>query len=327
MAEPTIFLAPELDADVLALARDLLPPGFRLDVAGREDLPAAAPDADYLLLFQGAGWLSDDTLRRARRLKLIQLLSVGYDDVNVAGARRAHVPVALNGGANALAVAEHTIMLMLAALKHLPALDQQVRAGRWRGGAVGALRPRELRGATVGIVGLGRIGQQVAQRLRGWDVRLLYAQPRRLPAVQEQALGVAYRPLDELLRASDVVSLHAPLNGLTHHLIDARALRQLRPTAVLVNTARGGLVDEAALAEALRRGRLGAAALDVLCAEPPPPDHPLLRLPNVVLTPHLAGPTWESWPRRFQNCYANIDRVERGERPWWVVPELSELAA
>src|SRR4029453_9440564 len=103
-----------------------------------------------------------------------------------------------------------------------------------------------------------------AQRLRGWDVRLLYAQPRRLPAVQEQALGVAYRPLDELLRASDVVSLHAPLNALTHPLIGARALRQLRPTAVLVNTARGGLVDEAALAEALRRGRLGAAALDVL---------------------------------------------------------------
>ena len=119
--------------------------------------------------------------------------------------------------------------------------------------------------------------------------------------------------------------MHVPLSAATRHLIDGRALARMKPTAVLVNTSRGELVDEAALAEALRGGRIGGAGLDVLSAEPPPADHPLLSTPNTVLTPHMAGPTWQSWPRRFGNAYANITRVQRGERPQWVVPELADL--
>jgi phosphoglycerate dehydrogenase-like enzyme len=174
-------------------------------------------------------------------------------------------------------------------------------------------------------VGLGRIGRQVAQRLRGWEATLRYFDPVRLPAAEEQALGVEYRPLEQLLAESDVVTVHVPLSDRTRHLIDARALSLMKPSAVLVNTSRGGLVDEAALAQALRTGSILGAGLDVLSAEPPPADHPLLPLPNAVLTPHVAGPTWQSWPRRFTNCFANIERVNRGDAPQWVVPELADL--
>jgi phosphoglycerate dehydrogenase-like enzyme len=211
---------------------------------------------------------------------------------------------------------------MMATLRHLTELDAGVRAGRW---SAGAKRLYELWSSTVGIVGMGRIGQEVALRLRGWGASLVYHDPVRLAPDRERELDVAYAPLDELLARADVVSLHVPLSAATRRLIDARALARMKPTAVLINTARGELIDEAALARALDEGRIGGAGLDVLSAEPPPADHPLLSTPNTVLTPHMAGPTWQSWPRRFGNAYANIARVQRGEPPQWVVPELADL--
>jgi phosphoglycerate dehydrogenase-like enzyme len=313
----TIVFSPELEADVEAIARAKLPPGFELRIVPEAELPRAARTADYLLGF--IQHLDDETLAGADGLKLIQLMSVGFDTFNLAGARRAGIPVATNGGANAIAVAEHAIMLMLAALRHLTEHNSRVHAGAWRTGPMGQARLYEIWSSTVGIVGMGRIGQQVAQRLQGWEATLVYFDPIRLPAEREAALGVRYLPLDELLAASDAVTIHVPLSDETRHLIDERRLALMKPTAVLVNTSRGGLVDEAALAAALRSGRLGAAGLDVLSREPPPADNPLLGLPNAILTPHVAGPTWQSWPRRFDNCYANIERVERGEPPLWVV--------
>jgi phosphoglycerate dehydrogenase-like enzyme len=131
--------------------------------------------------------------------------------------------------------------------------------------------------------------------------------------------------LDAVLRMADAVTVHVPLNAKTRHLIDAESLSLMKPTAVLVNTARGGLVDEEALAIALRDGSILGAGLDVLSQEPPPADHPLLNLANVTLTPHTAGPSWQSFPRRFANCFANIERVQRGEKPLWVIDELADL--
>ncbi|MGH2354299.1 MAG: 2-hydroxyacid dehydrogenase [Chloroflexota bacterium] len=325
MTEPIIVYAPPPAADVLALGRELLPPGFRLEVVEVGEVPSALAGADYLMGF--IGYLPDDALLNARRLRLVQLMSVGYDTFNLDGARQAGLPVAVNGGANAIAVAEHAVMLILATLKHLTELDAGVRAGNWRSGPLGEVRLYEVWHSTVGIVGLGRIGQQIAQRLRGWEARLVYYDPVRLPVEREQELGVTYLPLDDLLKQADVVTVHVPLSERTRHLIDARALALMKPTAVLVNTSRGGLVDEGALAEALRRGRIAGAGLDVLAQEPPPADHPLFGIPNTVLTPHVAGPTWQSWPRRFANCYANIVRVQRGEAPQWVVPELADLVS
>jgi phosphoglycerate dehydrogenase-like enzyme len=323
MSRPRIVYAPPPAADVLAIAEGLLPPGFDFQVVDSGAVPDALGEADYLMGFIGR--LPPGVLGDASRLRLVQLMSVGYDTFDLQGARAAGVPVAVNGGANAIAVAEHAVMLMLATLKRLVELNSAVHGGQWRSGPTGEERLYELWHSTVGIVGLGRIGRQVARRLQGWEATLRYFDPVRLPAAEEQALGVEYRPLEQLLAESDMVTIHVPLSDQTRHLIDARALSLMKPSAVLVNTSRGGLVDEAALAEALRTGGILGAGLDVLSAEPPPADHPLLPLPDAVLTPHVAGPTWQSWPRRFTNCFANIDRVNRGDAPQWVVPELADL--
>jgi phosphoglycerate dehydrogenase-like enzyme len=325
MPEPSIVFAPLLDPDVRVIADALRPPGFAFRNVAADEVAAAILDADYLCGFIGPIETSVLVEAAARRLRLVQLMSAGYDRFNLDGARAARLPVATNGGANAIAVAEHAIMLMLAALKHLHALDAAVRGGDWRG-AAGARRVYELYGSTVGIVGMGRIGREVARRLAGWGARIVYYDPVRLEAERERELGVRYVGLDELLRTADAVTVHVPLNAGTRHLIDAESLSLMKPTAVLVNTARGGLVDEEALAAALREGRILGAGLDVLSREPPPADHPILGLENVLLTPHTAGPTWQSYPRRFANCFANIERVQRGERPLWVVEELADLA-
>jgi phosphoglycerate dehydrogenase-like enzyme len=325
LPEPTIVFAPLLDPDVRAIADQLRPPQFAFRNVSLNDVPAAIQDADFLCGFIGE--IDTDVLvsAAAKRLKLVQLMSAGYDRFNLDGARAARLPVAVNGGANAISVAEHAIMLILAALKHLHALDDGARHGRWRGAAAAAGRVHELFGSTVGIVGMGRIGREVAQRLAGWNVSIVYYDPFRLSADVEQRLGARYVELDQLLRIADAVTVHVPLNASTRHLIDAESLSLMKPSAVLVNTARGGLVDEEALAAALREHRILGAGLDVLSQEPPPADHPLLELSNVVLTPHSAGPTWESFPRRFANCFANIERVQRGEKPLWVVEELADL--
>jgi glyoxylate reductase/D-3-phosphoglycerate dehydrogenase len=318
---PTIVFAPLLDPDVRAIADAHRPPRFDFLNVAASDVPAALENADFLCGFIGH-IPTEDLVSAARgRLKLVQLMSAGYDRFNLDGARAARLPVAVNGGANAIAVAEHAIMLMLSSLKRVHALDAAVRKGEWRT----TQRVYELYESTVGIIGMGRIGQEVAQRLAGWGATLVYYDPVRLNPAREQQLGVEYVELDRLLRTSDAVTIHVPLNTRTRHLLDAESLSIMKPTAVLVNTARGGIVDEAALADALRDGRILGAGLDVLSQEPPPADHPLLDLSNVVLTPHTAGPTWQSYPRRFRNCFANIERVAHGEAPLWVVEELADL--
>jgi len=312
-----------MENDVRAIADRFLPAGFNLVNVSAAQVPDAVNEADFLCGFIGP--IDTEVLVAAahNRLKLVQLMSVGYDRFNIVGARQARIPVAVNGGANAIAVAEHAIMLMLATLKHVHFLDAAVRRGEWRASA--SLRVYELYDSTVGIVGMGRIGHEVAKRLANWGARIVYYDPIRLSSERERELGVSYLDLDAVLRAADAVTIHVPLNEKTRHLIDAESLSLMKPTAVLVNTARGGLVDEQALADALREKRILGAGLDVLSAEPPPPDHPLFGLDNVVLTPHTAGPTWQSFPRRFANCFANIERVARGEKPQWVIEELADL--
>ncbi|MFN0074658.1 MAG: 2-hydroxyacid dehydrogenase [Chloroflexota bacterium] len=325
MTDVTIVYSPVSEPDVRAIADGLLPSGFQLNCVPREAIAEAIQGAEFLCGFIGS--LPTDALvrSRARGLKLVQLMSAGYDNFNLDGAREARLPVSVNGGANAIAVAEHAIMMMLATLKHAHALDAELRTGAWRSGPTGSQRVYELYQSTVGIVGMGRIGQEVAKRLAGWDASIVYYDPYRLAPEREQALGATYMELDDLLRAADAVTVHVPLNAQTRNLIDGESLSLMKPTAVLVNTARGGLVDEEALEVALRERRILGAGLDVLSEEPAPANHPLFALPNVLLTPHSAGPTWQSFPRRFANCFENIQRVQRGEAPLWVVEELADL--
>jgi phosphoglycerate dehydrogenase-like enzyme len=317
-----ILFAPKQDRAVTDIALALTPPGFELVAAdfGTPEFYAAAADAEYFLGL--ARNMGGEFFRSAPKLKLVQLLSAGYDRVDVEAARKAGVPVSNNGGANAIAVAEHTVLLMLAVLKQLVRFHLDVVAGRWRPPASSESPVYELAGRTVGIVGLGNIGKKVARRVAAFDAKAVYYDIVRLSEAEEDALGVRFVLLSELLRTADVVTLHVPLNDSTRGLIGARELGLMKSSAILVNTCRGPVVDEAALHQALRECKIGGAGLDVLVEEPPSKDHPLFGLPNVTLTPHSAGPTWENWTARFRNGFDNIERVAAGRRPLWVIPEL-----
>jgi phosphoglycerate dehydrogenase-like enzyme len=318
-----ILFAPSQPQVILDMAKSMTPPGFELVVAdiGTPEFYQAAVDADYYLGL--ARRMGGEFFRAAPKLRLVQLLSAGYDHVDVEAARKAGVPVSNNGGANAIAVAEHTLMLMLAVLKRLVRLHNDVVAGKWRVGNLAEARVYELAGKTLGIVGLGNIGKKVARRAAAFDVKVQYYDIARLTEDQEDILGVRFALLDELLRTSDVVSLHVPLDDTTRHLMSAREFAMMKPTAILINTCRGPVVDETALHHALTRGQIGAAGLDVMVEEPPVSNHPLFALPNVTLTPHTAGPTWENWTARFRNGFDNIQRVAAGRQPRWVIPELA----
>jgi glyoxylate reductase/D-3-phosphoglycerate dehydrogenase len=183
----------------------------------------------------------------------------------------------------------------------------------------------ELEGKTVGLVGLGNIGRQVARRVKAFDAQVIYYDAFRLSPEEEGKLGVQYVPLNTLLETADIVSLHVPLNESTRHMIDAQAFGRMKPKAILINTCRGEVVDERALIEALQHGRILAAGLDTQAKEPSDPNNPLLRLPNVTLTPHSAGPTVDSFRKRFHNGYVNVQRVARGQPPLWVIPEMRDL--
>jgi len=324
-----ILLIPRVGDDVLEVGRSLLPAGMSLTTGdpkeGGTALAEKVKKADAIIGFIGR--LPPEVWEAATgQIKLIHTLSAGYDEVEIDRARASGIPVCTNGGANAISVAEHTIMLMLAMYRRLPDVVALTRAGRWRV-LMGESRYYELAGKTVGVIGMGKIGQEVVKRLKGWSTRIIYFDVFRRSASEESNLGITFVSLDDVFRQADVVTLHTPLANETHHLVNAARLALLKPTAILVNAARGGLVDEDALLAALNDKRILGAALDTLSQEPPPADHPLLRHQNTIVTPHIAGPTWDSWPRRFANAYTNVSRVGHGEAPLWLIPELQPVAA
>ncbi len=259
--------------------------------------------------------------RLCPRLKLVQTTSAGYDGIDVASLNRMGIQVANNYGGNAPAVAEHTIGLMVSVVRKLVLQFESTRSGDWFG-AIGQeewTRPYEIAGKTVGIVGMGHIGRQVARRLQGWDCSIVYYDPIDPPADLVEQLSLRALSMDEVLRESDIVTLHTMLNAQTRGLIGTRELKMMKPTAVVINTCRGGVVDEAALIRALRDGEIAGAALDVFEQEPTPRDNPLLTMGNVVVTPHMAGVSVEAFPRNAGFGLQNIARVIRGEEPLSVV--------
>jgi glyoxylate reductase/D-3-phosphoglycerate dehydrogenase len=318
-----IVVCTPLPKVITDLARAMVPDGYDLEIvdAKAPELPALMKDADYFVGF-GNSNMGPEFYAGATKLKLVQLLSAGYDRLDIEAARRAGVPIANNGGSNSVAVSEHAIMLMLALLKKLAWHHANVSAGKWRLGTFGDNRLYELAGKTVGIVGLGTIGKKVARRLKGWDVQTIYYDVVRLTEDQEDALGVRFVLFEELLRTADVVTLHVPLSARTRNLMSARQFGLMKKDAILINTCRGPVVDEDALHRALTGGQIAAAGLDVMTEEPPKTGHPLFVLENVILTPHMAGPTWENWTKAFRNAFDNVQRVASGQTPLWVIPEL-----
>jgi phosphoglycerate dehydrogenase-like enzyme len=296
------------------LVFDLCPTGFDLISmprdASAEQRAELLRDADFLM----GSWvttsvtLSEGDYAAAPRLKLVQLMSAGYEHVDLALAARFGVPVATFGDAMASVVAEHTILLMLAVYRRLLHLDKAVRAGDWRKNEPVL---RELRGKRVGLIGLGYIGREVAARLQAFGAEVVF-----------YSRSSASVSLDELLSTSDIVSLHVALAPSTRGMIGERELGLMKREAVLINTSRGPVVDQVALFAALRDGRLAGAGLDVLDPEPPVVDDALLQLPNVVFTPHNGGQAEEVWPRIVRTCFDNVERVAHGEPPRFLARPL-----
>lgn len=280
-------------------------------------LARAAAGADALVV-RNETRVDGRLLAAAPRLRVVGRLGSGLDNVDVEAARRRGVTVVYAPEAHADSVAEHALALLLALARRIPAADRHVRAGGWDRVAY---QGTELRGKTLAVLGFGRVGRRVAVLARGLGMRVLAHHPRKPPDHPDwAAAGAEPVGLRELFAAADALSIHLPLTPATRRFVDARRLAWLRPGALLVNTGRGEVLDERALLVALRSGRLGGAALDVRRREPPPRPDPLARLPNVILTPHVAGLTQEAQRRVACQVAADVLRVLRGEPPQWPVP-------
>jgi D-3-phosphoglycerate dehydrogenase len=315
--KPLVAFLDPLPHEVRAIVAAEAPESVQVRMATTHDpaeKAALAPDAEFFV--GGVTPLPGSLIDAAPRLRLIHKWGIGVDKIDLEAARRRGIPVAITAGGNAVPVAEHTLLLMLAVLRRLPHRQEQLRAGRWNQARADArVESFQLRGKLVGIVGMGNVGREVARRVRAFDAAVRYYDVRRLSPAEEQALGTTYAELDDLLPASDVVSLHVPYVNSTRRLLSRERIDRLKPSAIVINAARGEVVDEAALAEALREGRIAGAGLDVFSPEPPPPDHPLVasRLPNLVLTPHVAGSTFDNVANVARHIFGNVERVLRGE--------------
>lgn len=286
--------------------------GVKGKIYSEEDLALEMADADVVVITSQFK-LTKNVIDRARNLKGVVKYGAtpGSDNVDLAAANARRIPLAYTEGANTDSVAEFAVLLILAMAKELPIVIFDVKNQLWRKQAGLGL---ELLSKTVGIVGLGMIGSKVAQKLSGFGVRIVATDPY-VTSERAVALRANIVDLDELLRESDIVTLHAKVTAETRHMIGGRELALMKPTAYLINTARGALVDEKALYEALRDGRIAGAGLDVFETEPPSSDNPILGLKNVVLTPHIASWTEDSLKKEADIAMEEVKRILAGKRP------------
>lgn len=294
--------------------RPFLPPGWVLMTA------ASRTPQDQLAALGGASFaISGDmpvtaAMMAVPGLRAVHKWGVGYDAIDLEAARRHGVRVLRTTGSNAAAVAETTLGLILAVNRNIVRGHVGIGNGGWPKGQVGPTSTT-LTGRTVGIVGMGHIGKALARLLRGFGCPILYTKRNPLPAAEEADLNARFAPLDDLLAASDVVTLNCDLNDSTRDLIDARRLALMKPDAVLVNAARGGVLVEADLAKAIRQGRLRGAGIDVFSVEPITPDNPLLGLDTVVLTPHLGALDALGFAPSVMRMMENLLAVQNGTPP------------
>jgi phosphoglycerate dehydrogenase-like enzyme len=320
MSPCVFYLNPGATEEVLGIIREEMPAGWKLMPARGADFAPQLAECDFILVPDQP--IRAEHLAAAPRLKMIQHQGVGYERIDVAACRARNIPLCLTPEGTTTGVAEHTLLLMLALYKQLVKAANGVRAGRWmqwelRGGSF------ELAGKTLGLIGFGRIGREVARRAAAFDARVIFFDPVVHESSTEHVK--CCRSLEELLAASDIVSLHVPVTEQTRKLVNGEFLAKCRSGAVLVNTARGALVDESALTAALQSGHLAGAALDVLTQEPPDQTNPLLHMENVLVTPHIAAGTRDALKTKMRAAFANMVRRTRGEPLWHIVPELADL--
>jgi D-3-phosphoglycerate dehydrogenase len=311
MTALTVGLIDPFHPKIIETIRNAVPQDWQLSICKEPTDAARAAALDQAdIAFVMATPMPRALLEQARHLRFIQKLGAGTDRIDSAYCAEAGIGLARLQAGNNIPVGEHTLLLMLAACRQLPRLDAATRRGEWDKEAVRG-ENRNLHGKTIGIVGFGAIGRQVAQLLSGFGVTLIYYDPMRAQPEDEGAFGAAYRDLDTLLAESDVVTLHLPLLPQTQNILDAAAIATMKPGAILVNAARGGLVDEDALADALTTGHLFAAGIDAFATEPPI-GSALLDLPNTIVTPHCAGGTIDNFASVAARAVENVNRFLAG---------------
>ena len=296
----------------LELVREEVPEGFdyrMLESQTDACFLQSVADVEYILA-GGRLNITAEVLDRAKRLKMIQRSGVGLDSLDLRAIRERGIPLYVNQGVNTQSVAEHTLLLILASLRRLTDVHRNTVNGIWKKQEQG-VRTDELYGKTVGIIGMGNSGHRLACLLQPFHVNLLYNSRSRKPALEDE-LGMHYVTLEALLRQSDIVSLSCALNAHTVGLINRDTIETMKDGAILVNTARGGLVETGHLAHALQSGKLAYAGIDVYETEPIPEDYPLKKLNNVILTPHIAGITASSFRAMMHDAFRNIECFEQG---------------
>lgn len=297
------------------ILKSVVPDGFEVETLEKLDydcLIRQAEDADYLLV-SGRLPIDEGVLSASKHLKMIQRTGVGTEMLDVEAIKRHNIPVYVNAGVNARSVAEHTLTLMLCSLKNIPQIDRNVKRGVWKKQQTG-VGCNELFGKTVGLVGMGSIGRQVATYLKAFGANVLYSDVFRATAEIEQQLTLTYVPsFEELLPQVDILSFHCPLTADNKEMLNASTLGMMKEGSIVVNTARGKLIDPKALYEALVNGKLRSAALDVHYEEPLPREYPLATLDNVILTPHIAGLTYEAFHTMMHDAVENIVSFEHGD--------------
>lgn len=309
---------------LVEMIRQEMPSGVEFDtVPDRSDEELARLAADADVLFAATRRVDAATLRLAPRVRFVQKGGIGYDNIDVAALNATGVLAAYTPKAPTIPTAEHTIALMFALSKRIAMADRATRSGHWNQAELMQVGIGDIQGSTIGLIGLGSIGTAVAERLVAFGPRLLYTKRQRAAPDLEAKLSVQYVGLGELLAASDIVSLHVPLSESTHGLIGEAALARMRSGALLINTSRGEVVDEAALRRAIESGHLGGAALDVLVDERDG-GNPFADLPQVIVTPHVGGPSRAGTRRMIGESVANIKRYLAGEMPVDLIPGIAQ---
>lgn len=309
MPMPTVFLTRALPSEALAK----LQPYAQAEIWPEETPPpyetlcqkAAQADAIITMLCDR---IDAPLIQSCKNLKVISQMAVGYDNIDLQAAAQRHIAVGNTPGVLTETTADLAWGLLMAAARRIVEADNEVRNGIWRPWGPDVLTGQDIYGATLGIIGFGRIGQAMARRARGFDMRILYYDIQRNPTA-EQSLGAIFTPFEDLLKQSDFISIHAYLNQQTYRMIGRPQFECMKPTAVLINTARGAMVDPDALAWALQEGRIAAAGIDVFDPEPMPANSPLLAMRNLVVTPHIASASKQT---RLRMAFMTIENVIAG---------------
>lgn len=311
---PSILLTNYYSDKLIEVIKSVTPKPFKLITLkerSQEEIIRKIPCADYLLV-GGRLKIDKKVLEAASKLKMIQRTGVGLDSLDLKEINKRNIAVYVNHGVNSKSVSEHTILLILSVLRNVTQSNYLLKSGKWVKHDLG-IQNNDLHKKTIGLIGLGNIGKEVAKRLKGFEVNILYNKRNRLTENDEEKLGVQFVPIETMLKNSDIISLHCPLNIHTEKMIGSKEFSQMKNNAIIINTSRGKLIDEKALIIALKSKAIKGAGLDVFEHEPLDRKNELINMDNVIITPHIGGITHEAFGNMMKSAFKNIKLFEEGK--------------